>query len=66
MRLSIATNFDDELLQDPHGYPAVEVFGKLPRDSVGGGCASYMLAPISRGGLKRHVEEARKRNCSGP
>ncbi len=61
MRLSAATNFDDELLQELQGYPVVEVFGKLPRDFVGGGRASYMLAPVSRGRVKRHVAEARKR-----
>ncbi len=61
VRFSVATNFDDELLRALKGYPVVEVFGKLPRDSVGGGRASYMLAPVSRRTLKRHVAEARKR-----
>lgn len=61
MRLSVATNFDDELLRKVEGYPVVEVFGKLPRDFVGGGRASYMLAPLSRRRLAHHVADARKR-----
>ena len=61
MRLSVATNFDDDLLRKLQGYPVVEVFGKLPRDYVGGGRASYMLAPLSRRRLAHHVAEARKR-----
>ena len=61
MRLSVATNFDDQLLDQLQGFPVVEVFGKLPRDYVGGGRASYMLAPLSRRRLAHHVAEARKR-----
>ena len=61
MRLSVATNFDDQLLDQLQGFPVVEVFGKLPRDYVGGGRASYMLAPLSRRSLAHHVAEARKR-----
>ncbi len=61
MRLSVATNFDDQLLDQLQGFPVVEVFGKLPRDYVGGGRASYMLAPVGRRRLAHHVAEARKR-----
>ena len=61
MQLSVATNFDDNLLRKLRDYPVVEVFGKLPRDFVGGGRASYMLAPLSRRRLAHHATEARKR-----
>lgn len=52
---SVATNFDDTLPAriSPHG--ATEVFGKLPLDAVGGGRATYMLAPVSRRSIERHV-----------
>jgi collagenase-like PrtC family protease len=55
MRFSVATNFDPDLpyLLSPLG--AVDVFGKLPKDAIGGGRASYMLAPTSRRMLEDHV-----------
>ena len=52
---SVATNFDDQLPAQLAPLRAVEVFGKLPRDIVGGGRASYMLAPVSRRTLEAHV-----------
>jgi collagenase-like PrtC family protease len=61
MRLSVATNFDPRLLEGLERYPVSEVFGKLPRDFVGGGRASYMLTPLSRGSLAAHVAEAHRR-----
>lgn len=61
MRFTVATNFDDRLIEELKGSPVVELFGKLPRDFVGGGRASYMLSPLSRGRLEGHVREARRR-----
>lgn len=55
MRLSVATNFDDELVQRVKDYPVAELFGKLPQDFVGGGRPAYYLAPLSRRRLERHV-----------
>lgn len=60
LRFSIATNFDNELPSRLAPYSVVELFGKLPRDAVGGGRASYMLAPTSRKMLEEHVREARR------
>ncbi|MFQ5878407.1 MAG: U32 family peptidase [Acidobacteriota bacterium] len=60
MRLSVATNFDDDLILGVGGYPVTELYGKLPADPVGGGRSSYMLAPLSRRALARHVALARK------
>ncbi len=57
--LSVATNFDDGLLDAISGYPVTEVFGKLPSDAVGGGRASFTLQPLSRRRFERHVEKAR-------
>ena len=59
MHLSVATNFDDELIRRLEGYPVAEVFGKLPCDFVGGGRPSYLLSPISRRRFQRHVDLAR-------
>jgi len=59
MRLSVATNFDPKLIEALQGYPVVELFGKLREDAVGGGRASYQLAPVSRKRLAEHVRDAK-------
>jgi collagenase-like PrtC family protease len=58
MRFSVATNFRDDLLDALEGYPVAELFGKLPADSLGGGRASFMLAPLNERQFRRHVERA--------
>lgn len=58
MKLSVATNFDDELIERVRDYPVAELFGKLPRDFVGGGRPVYLLPPLSRRRLARHVRLA--------
>ena len=59
--LSVATNFDDGLLDAVSGYPVKEVFGKLSSDAIGGGRASFTLPTLSRKRLERHVEKARSK-----
>ncbi len=59
--LSVATNFDDGLLDAVSGYPVMEVFGKLSSDAIGGGRASFTLPPLSLKRLERHVEKARSK-----
>jgi len=61
MKFSVATNFQPDLLDALAGYPVAELFGKLPSDSVGGGRASFMLAPLSSRQFRAHVQEAAKR-----
>ena len=60
MKLSVATNFDDELIDQIKDYPVEEIYGKLPKDFIGGGRSSYMLAPMSKRLLAQHVKQARK------
>lgn len=60
MELSVASNFDDELILRLKDYPVVEVYGKLTSDIVGGGRSSYMLAPTDRKKLARHVALAKQ------
>jgi hypothetical protein len=59
--LSVATNFDDGLLDELSAYPVMEVFDKLSADPVGGGRASFMLPPLSRSRFERHVQAARSK-----
>ncbi|MBU5614676.1 U32 family peptidase [Geomonas azotofigens] len=61
MKLSVATNFEPDLLRALEGYPVAELFGKLPSDSVGGGRASFMLAPLSKARFTAHVRDAARR-----
>lgn len=61
MRLSVATNFQPDLIEGVAGYPVYELFGKLPADPLGGGRASYMLTPVSRRRLAAHVGHAHRR-----
>jgi hypothetical protein len=55
MKLSVATNFKPDFLDAIEGYPVMELFGKLPSDSTGGGRASFMLSPLTVGQLRDHV-----------
>ena len=55
MRLSVATNFDPELVEQCRDYPVTELFGKLRSDAVGGGRAPYQLGRVSRRQLAEHV-----------
>lgn len=59
MYLSVATNFDDELIRRVKDYPVAEIFGKLPRDFVGGGRPTYLLSPLSRRRFEQHIRLAR-------
>lgn len=59
MKLSVATNFDNNLVDQAKKYPVQDFYGKLPEDVVGGGRSSYMVGKISRGDFVKHVEHAR-------
>jgi collagenase-like PrtC family protease len=59
--LSLATNFDDVLLDAISTYPVTEVFGKLSSDPVGGGRASFTLPSLSRKRFEQHVQAARSK-----
>lgn len=62
MKFSVATNFDNELIEQISQYPVEELYGKLSKDFIGGGRSSYMLAPIEKKQLEEHVKYARKHN----
>ena len=57
MKLSVAANYDPELIPKLAGFPVVEVYGKLPCDPVGGGRPSYMATPLSEQDLAAYVAE---------
>lgn len=59
MKISLATNFDDELIDKIKNYPVYEVYGKLKEDILGGGRPDNTLSDISKELLERHVKKVR-------
>jgi collagenase-like PrtC family protease len=58
MKLSVACNFDDALLQGLAGYPVYEVYGKLTTDYFGGGRPAFYLPEVNCSRLARTVKTA--------
>jgi len=55
MKLSVACNFDDALLDGLAPYPVYEIYGKLTSDYFGGGRPSFYLPEVDRPALERYV-----------
>ena len=55
MKLSVAANYDFDLVSTLAGFPVAEVYGKFPADAVGGGRPSYMGTPLTKGNLAAYV-----------
>jgi len=47
MKLSLAANYDLELVPALAAYPVDEVYGKFPGDGINGGRPRYMATPLS-------------------
>lgn len=60
MKLSLAANYDLEVIPELKDTPVVEVFGKLPSDFAGGGRPSYMAGKLNFKKLADYVSELRK------
>jgi len=58
LKLSVACNFDEALLDGLGPYPVYEVFGKLTADYFGGGRPSFYLPEVNRSRLQRYVRRA--------
>lgn len=56
MKLIVATNFDNSLIERIAEYPVVEVYGKLSRDIFGGGRPSYVLPDVGVKKLIGHIK----------
>lgn len=62
MKLSVATNFDDNLIEELKKYPVYEVYGKLKEDGIGGGRPSNTLKQVDKARLEEHVKKVRECN----
>lgn len=60
MRLSVACNFDDALIDALADYPVEEIYGKVSRDYAGGGRPSFYLPTADRKKVARTVERAHR------
>src|SRR5674476_1025354 len=54
-RLSLAANYDPELVPQLAGYPIDEVYGKFPTDGVSGGRPRYLATPLSETDLRNYI-----------
>lgn len=55
MRLSVACNFDPELIEGLAQYPVYEVYGKLTTDYYGGGRPSFYLPQVDAAGVAAYA-----------
>ncbi|MGM0578087.1 MAG: U32 family peptidase [Myxococcota bacterium] len=58
MRLSVACNFDEALLDGLEGFPVQEIYGKVTSDHAGGGRPSFYLPKVDRRKVERFVDRA--------
>lgn len=56
MQLTVAANYDPDIVAQLAQYPVREVYGKFPVDFVGGGRPSYMGTPLTRRQLRDYVK----------
>jgi len=64
MKLSVAANYDLDLVSKLATLPVVEVYGKFPADAVGGGRPSYMGTPLTKRDLAAYVAELERHEIS--
>lgn len=55
MKLSLAANYDNDLIPRLSAYGVEEVYGKFPADLAGGGRPSYMGTPLTKRDLADYV-----------
>ena len=60
MRLSVACNFDEKLIDQLKGYPVYEIYGKVTADFAGGGRPSFYLPRADRKKVKRFVDKSHR------
>lgn len=58
MKLTVPTNWQDDLLAKIKKPYVDTVYGKLDKDFVGGGRASCVIKKVSRGAAEEHIKEA--------
>lgn len=62
MKISLATNFDDQLIDEIKNYPIYEIYGKLKHDILGGGRPDNTLDNLEKDRFEKHVKKVRENN----
>lgn len=60
MKISLATNFDNNLIDQIKNYPVYEVYGKMKHDYIGGGRPDNTLSNIDKELFESHVKKVRE------
>lgn len=60
MKISLATNYDDDLVEKVKRYPIYEIYGKLKNDIIGGGRPDDELKDIEMVKFEKHVKKVRE------
>ncbi len=60
MKISLATNFDNNLIDKIKKYPVYEVYGKLKHDYIGGGRPDNTLSNVDKEKFENHVKKIRE------
>ena len=55
LKISLAANYDPQLVPETARYPVDEVYGKFPADGISGGRPRYMATPVSKGAMLDYV-----------
>jgi collagenase-like PrtC family protease len=58
LSFSLATNFQDDLLEGLKGTPVDTLYGRLDPDPIGGGRSSFSLPWTPRHAVERHISRA--------
>jgi hypothetical protein len=61
MKLSVAANYDIELVRELAELPVTDVYGKLPSDLTGGGRPGYLSTSVTLSHLKSYIDELKKK-----
>ena len=59
MKISLATNFDNDLIDQIKCYPVYEIYGKLKHDYIGGGRPDNTLVDVDKKIFENHVKKVR-------
>lgn len=59
MKISLATNYQDDLIEQIKDYPIYEIYGKLKNDIIGGGRPDDELKDIDTINFENHVKKVR-------
>lgn len=59
MKISLATNFEDDLIEQIKEYPVYEIYGKLKNDYIGGGRPDNTLDNLDIKRFEEHVKKVR-------